>query len=419
MKVKVKPSVISGSVNAPSSKSSMQRAVAAALLAEGKSVLLNPSLAEDSLAAINMAECLGAQVTMLSDRVEIEGGFSPVRRLLNCGESGLGVRMFSAIASLDSSTIDITGSGTIMNRPMDMVIDTLGKLGVKVSSNNGKLPLTVTGPLRGAKTEVDGSVSSQFLTGLLVALPLVDQDSEIIVNSLKSKPYIDLTIEVLRIFGVDIVNENYERFIVKGGQRYIPRTYSVEEDWSGIAFLAVAGALGKGVSINGVSNSSAQADREIINILKRAGATVTLNKNSLRVEGAVLQSFEADITDCPDLAPPLVALASFCRGKSVINGASRLVTKESNRAETLIDEFSKLGVIIDMIDDALLVTGNEIVKGAQCTSHGDHRIAMAVAVAALRADGDVVIDRADAINKSYPQFYKDLALLGANIEINN
>ncbi|MEE4116940.1 MAG: 3-phosphoshikimate 1-carboxyvinyltransferase [Marinilabiliaceae bacterium] len=419
MKVIIKPSSIGGSVNAPSSKSSMQRAVAAALLARGKSVLLNPSLANDSLAAMNMAECLGAVVRRMPGRVEIDGGLKPGCRTLDGGESGLAVRMFSAIASLCSDTIEISGSGTIMGRPMDMVVNTLRMLGAEVNSTGGKLPVTLKGPVRGGRAEVDGSVSSQFLTGLLVALPLVEDDTELIVSSLKSKPYIDLTIEVLRNFGVEIVNQDYRKFYIRGGQKYTPCTYMVEEDWSGIAFLAVAGALGRGISIEGVSATSLQADRVITDILERAGAGVTFTNNSLKVAASVLHSFEADITDCPDLAPPLVALASFCRGRSLIKGTSRLRAKESNRAETLCNEFSKLGVMIDSAADSLTVTGTDTIKSAACTSHGDHRIAMAVAVAALHAEGEVEIANADAINKSYPEFFNNLGALGADIEINN
>lgn len=416
MEVKISPSLISGSVEAQASKSSMQRGIAGALLARGKSVLLNPSFSDDSLAALHMAECLGAKVSKMKDKVIIEGGLAPECSTLDCGESGLAVRMFSAIASLCEKEITLKGAGSIMDRPMSMIADALSSMGVEVSTTNGRLPLKIRGPIEGGNCYVDGSLSSQFLTGLLFALPLVSKDSVIRVDSLQSKPYIDLTIRVLSQFGIEIDNRAYEKILIKGKQEFRPVEYRVEEDWSGIAFLAVAGAIAGSVEVTKLSAGSVQADKKIIEILENCGADININDNTLEVKKQRLNPFIFDISDSPDLAPPLVALATFCDGNSVITGTRRLKSKESNRAKTLYQEFRKIGVDITISQNSMEIKGAKNVKGGRVNSHGDHRIAMALAVAATVADGPVIIEGAESINKSYPGFYDHMRILGAEVD---
>lgn len=417
MRVVVNHNQLEGTVTAPSSKSSMQRAVAAALMADGESVLWNPSFADDCISAINMAECLGAKVQKFNNRVVIEGGFNPVCNELDCGESGLGVRMFSALASLADQEIFFNGKGTILNRPMNMIVSTLEQLGVRVNTTEGRLPLSVSGPLKGGLAYVDGSKSSQFLTGLLMALPSVLDDTSLIINNLNSKPYIDLTIDILNKFNIEVENLEYKKINIKGRQKFRPINYIVEEDWSGVAFLAVGGALGNGITVKGVSKESVQADKIILDILSRAGASIKWTKDSFTVLGSGLKSFRTDITDCPDLAPPLVALAAFCDGTSVLTGTSRLIDKESDRASTLKMEFEKLGVEIKVDLNSIEIRGGDKTRSAVCNSHGDHRIAMALAIAGTQTEGTVEIIDAECINKSYPSFYEDIAGIGANIEI--
>ena len=190
-----------------------------------------------------MAECLGAFFDISEEKIEVKGGFNPSCKTLNGGESGLGIRMFSAIASLSEKELEFNGTGSILNRPMDMLQQTLESLGVNVTTSNGKLPLKIKGPLKGGKAKVDGSVSSQFLTGLLFALPLAENDSVLEISNLKSKPYIDLTLDVLKKFGISIENKGYKKFIIPKKQKYIATEYKVEGDWSGASFLAVLGAI--------------------------------------------------------------------------------------------------------------------------------------------------------------------------------
>jgi 3-phosphoshikimate 1-carboxyvinyltransferase len=416
MIVKVNPSVASGTIVAPASKSSMQRAVAAALLANGISTLENPSFSDDSISVLKMAECLGAIIDIFGKKVRIQGGFNPVCNTLDCGESGLGVRMFSAIAALSEKEIFFSGSGSVLARPMDMLQDTLERFGVTVKTTNGKLPVTVKGPLKGGMAKADGSVSSQFLTGLLFALPLSKKDSVIEISNLKSKPYIDLTLDVLQKFGVIINHQNYKTFYIPGNQKYIAVNYQVEGDWSGAAFFAVLGAISGKVAIQKLQLNSTQPDKKILEILKMAGANVSEKNEKVIISPGKLKAFQIDIDDNPDLAPPLVALASFCQGKSVISGTERLKAKESNRPFVLQKEFSTLGVDIQVFENRIEIEGTKTINGGEVFSHGDHRIAMALGIAATQSESPVKIYNAEVINKSYPDFFTDLQILRVVLE---
>jgi 3-phosphoshikimate 1-carboxyvinyltransferase len=408
------PSEISGSVKAPSSKSMTQRAVAAALLAEGRSLIHNPSYCDDALAAMSIAAGLGARVEPQPDVLTIEGSAVLKETKLNCGESGLAIRMFSPVAALYPVEITMSGAASLKKRPMAMIEEALVQLGASCKSSGGFLPLTIKGPLSGGTCEIDGSVSSQLLTGLLMALPLAEKDSVIKVKNLKSRPYIDMTIGILKTFGIVIENNDYEIFRVKGKQKYIPSEYTCEGDWSGAAFLLVAGAINGNLTVNGLDSRSTQSDISILKALQSAGAKIETSSGSFKISKSELKAFNFDATHSPDLFPPLVALASYCNGKSQIKGVSRLVHKESDRAQTLKEEFGKMNISIDINGDVMTVTGGQ-PEGAHVESHGDHRIAMAVAVAALGASGTVYLRDSHAVEKSYPEFYRDMAVLGAII----
>ena len=263
MKRIISPSTIDGVIPAPSSKSMMQRCIVAALLAEGQTAIVNHSLCDDTRAAIKIAEQLGASVSIEQDVVRISGGFDPKEEVLHCGESGLAIRMFSAVASLHHAPIVLTGLGSLENRPIGMVEQPLSELGVKCETTNGFIPIRVKGPLKGGSAQVDGSTTSQFLTGLLMSLPVVHDDSELLVHNLKSKPYIDITLNVLNDFGIEVENQAYKRFFIKGNQQYKAREYEVEGDWSGAAFLLTAGALKGRVRVTGIQTDSSQMQTDI------------------------------------------------------------------------------------------------------------------------------------------------------------
>jgi len=415
----VEPSVIKGQVNAPASKSMTQRAIAAALLANGQSIIHNPSYCDDSLAAMSIAVGLGARVVPQPYKLEINSSGELKESKLNCGESGLAIRMFSPIAALYPAEITMVGANSLKKRPMSMVEEALRQLGVKCLSNNGFLPLTIQGPIKGGYSEIDGSVSSQLLTGLLMALPLAARDSEIKVNNLKSKPYIDMTIQILKSFGITIHNSDYKLFKVPGNQKYLPQSYIVEADWSGGAFLLIAGAINGSITVNGLRTDSMQSDKAIIEALKQAGANMKISENTIEITSSDLKAFDFDATESPDLFPPLVALAAYCKGSSSIKGVSRLVYKESDRAQALRaqalrEEFGKMNIAIDIRDDYMHITGGK-PQGAHVESHDDHRIAMSLAVAALKASDKVHIRDSQCVAKSYPHFFDDLRQLGATV----
>jgi 3-phosphoshikimate 1-carboxyvinyltransferase len=427
MNVTISPSVIRGSLRAPASKSSMQRACAAALISQTKSHILNPGSSNDDLAALRVIRVLGAVVENLPDgSLTIESrGIQPVSDFVNCGESGLGIRMFAPLVAMHSHTMIIEGEGSLLGRPMDFFDEIFPRLGVDIRSNMGKLPIQLKGPLIPSDIHTDGSLSSQFLTGLLMAYAAADaSDVSITVSNLKSRPYIDLTLSIMREFGLKVPeNRNYQTFYFSSGTWKKPSgsiEYTVEGDWSGGAFLLVAAAIAGQAVLLGLDPDSAQADKLILHALKDSGVPVMTKKNEIRIGDGrplLLKAFHFDATDCPDLFPPLVALASVCHGSSFIKGVSRLAHKESNRALTLQEEFAKLGVDILLNDDVMGIKGTGMLKAATVHSRHDHRIAMATAVAALRAEGPVHIEEADAINKSYPSFFDDLRRLGGSVHV--
>ncbi len=419
MIVKIRPSTLHGIIVAPASKSSMQRACAAALLCEGASEIINPGKSNDDFAALDVIQKLGARVVSNEDGslTIFSQGVDPVDNEINCGESGLGIRMFTPIAALSNKAITISGTGSLQTRPMNFFDEIFPLLGIQIKSQQGRLPLQIQGPLQPADIEVDGSLSSQFLTGLLMAFGAsVTKPVSIKVNGLKSKPYIDLTLQVMESFGRKVTHNNYEYFHLQPQTiNYEPQSYTVEGDWSGGAFLLVAGAIAGRISIKGLDISSTQADKAILQALQDSGCFLSIQKEGIEIGPAPLKAFHFDATDCPDLFPPLVALASYCEGTTTIEGVSRLAHKESNRAFTLQEEFAKLGVEIILQHDVMLVKGGQL-NGATVHSRHDHRIAMACTVAALKANGEVAIEEAKAINKSYPDFYKHLQKLGTGIE---
>ena len=411
MKTTIHKGRIAGSITAPASKSYAQRAVAAALLAGGETTLTHLDLCNDTRAALDVARRLGASVSHEGTTYTIRGGLNPVSTKLNIGESGLATRLFTPIASLCHMPITINGEGSILRRPIEMMEEPLQALGVEVISNWGYLPISVKGPMRGGEIHVDGSLSSQFITGLLMALPLSPNDTVLHVENLKSRPYVDMTIDLAARFGVAIEHNNYEQFYIAGGQHYTPCTYNIEGDWSGASCLLVAGATAGSITIRNLNHISLQADLAIIEALARAGAEIITTNSSVTVHGGPLHAFEFDATDCPDLFPALAALAASCEGTSVLTGTQRLTYKESNRAETIAEVFGRLGIGVDLSEENTMRITGGTVSSAVVDSHNDHRIAMAAAVAALSSDDSVVIEGANAADKSYPNFWNDLDTL--------
>ena len=407
---RIKPSIIDGHIHAPSSKSIMQRAIAISTLSKC-SKILNPSFCDDSQSAINIAKSLGSDIQIRNNALYIKSNQFPPNNLINCGESGLCMRMFAPILSLQKTPFTLISKGSLCQRPIS-IGNALTSLGVQCKSNNEIL--TIQGPINAGKITIDGSITSQLLTGLLMALPLCNGDSTIQVTNLASKPYIIMTIALLRHLGIIIDStKNLNLFHIQGNQQYTPFTYYVEGDWSAASFFLVAGAIGGKIHINGISTHSLQADKAILDVLKMVGANIIISKDSIFIEKRKLNMFEFDATQCPDLIPPLVALACSCHGTSTLKGAKRLIYKESNRAKALLSEFTKLNGKIILKDDIIQVTGSRL-HGATIESHNDHRIAMAISIAAINAKSDVIVNNHKCVSKSYPNFFKDLESVSHN-----
>jgi 3-phosphoshikimate 1-carboxyvinyltransferase len=414
MKRYVYPSEISGTVKAPASKSEMQRGAAAALLAQGESILVNPSFCDDALAALDIIEKMGAKVKKTSDNVIIQGGLDIQNGNLNCGESGLGIRMFTPLAALAERPVTLTAEGTLLKRPVSLIENELAHLGAEVTSNKGYAPIKITSALRGGETEIDGSISSQSLTGLLMALPAAANDSIIKVNNLTSRRYIDMTIKILKAFSIDVENIAYKEFRIKGKQKYKPAVLEIEGDWSGAAFLLCAGAINGSLKVTGLNTASLQPDMAVLEALKAAEADLIINSDSVEVKKSSLKGFTFDASQCPDLFPPLAALALFCEGTTEIKGVHRLKHKETDRSVTIKEELAAIGGDITIEGDSMIIKKSPIT-GGDSNSRGDHRIAMACAIAALKASGPVSIEDAEAVNKSYPQFFDDIMKAGVKI----
>ena len=416
------PGNIDGIIFAPASKSCMQRACAAALLHEGETIIHHKGSSEDDLTTLEIIKQLGAIVIeQANGDLFITGKkkfqHSPLANpsIINCNESGLALRMFAPIIAMQSSASIITGKGSLMQRPIDPFLQIFSLLGVSIDTNNGKLPITIQGPIKPTDIEIEGSSSSQYLTGLLFALAKLSLEPlRIKVNNLISTPYVDLTLEILEHFGYNIVNEGNQYFTI---HPTTPVTsiieYTIEGDWSGASFLLVAGAVAGSIEIKGLNVQSKQADKSILQVLNTTGARLSISDESIKIEKPIgnkkLLPFNFDATHCPDLFPPLVALAAYCDGISVIEGVDRLSGKESNRAKSLQDTFAVFGVKIDLQDNLMIIHGGGEIRGGNVSSCNDHRIAMSAAIVGLKSTNKVIIEDAQVVNKSYPNFFKDIS----------
>lgn len=426
MILKVRPSKLSGSVKAPSSKSISQRFIAAALLASDPSRLFNYSECDDCTAAIKLALDLGAEIELAQSGIGVipsEGGIPrPRTNELSAGESGLSFRLFSAIAALSSEEITLNAEGTLCSRPQQFVADGLNALGATATLEDGKAPLNISDHIKGGEIEIDGSISSQFLTGLLLALPYAEEDSTVRVKGLVSRPYMEMTLEVMELFELDCKHteeEGIDIFEIPGNQSAKGGDYVIDGDWSAAAALLTLGALAGSpeVEVTGIRGSLTQADSGIKGALLFAGYHLLGTDDGLQIKKKKPRGFNLDLTNSPDLFPVLAVLAGFGKKKSTLKGVSRLGGKESNRATVLQSELAKAGINIELDGDTMTIIPGKI-KSCKIDSHGDHRIVMAAAIIGC-AGAEVEIEGAECVSKSYPGFFDDLEALGANISTAN
>lgn len=424
--ITISKSVLNGSIEIPASKSIFQRACAAAVLKQGATVIKNCGYSNDDKAAIEIIKTLGTQAVFVGTSAifKFEPKIEQVTEtvVLDCNESGLSSRMFMPVVNTIFYSSKFIGEGSLTKRPFQPLIDALKALGIEVYDNNGSLPIRLEGNLLPQDITVDGSSSSQFLTGLLLAFSSfsLSEPVTITVTNLVSKPYIDLTLQVIASFQLNTPqNDAYQTFTfhpkpLELGQQL---KYTVEGDWSaGIAVL-VAGAMCGEVIAEGIDAFTLQGDKQILQALMEAGVRTSIESDKVTASQASLKAFHYNAIDTPDAFPVLAALATQCEGTSIIEGVHRLVHKESNRAEVILQTLTTCGVDASIQDDMLVIKGKTAIKGGlMLSSAGDHRIAMMITLLGMVAEEPIVLTESEVIAKSFPSYYESLIKVGANIQ---
>ncbi|MEM2133317.1 MAG: 3-phosphoshikimate 1-carboxyvinyltransferase [Candidatus Jordarchaeaceae archaeon] len=413
---------LQGAVSAPPSKSYTHRAFIISTLAEGKSEIFEPLISRDTLASIRACEALGAVIERRGEKVWcVSGSPSPKtpEDVINVDNSGTTIRIMTAVSSLAPGFTVLTGDSSIRQRPMGPLIKSLGDLGVRCFSTKGddKPPIVVEGGgIKGGKTNIPGHISSQFISALLIACPLAKNETRISFTSeLKSEPYLEMTMEVLSLFKGNIKYLPNMGVVIPPKQTYSPTSVRIPGDFSSAAFILSAAAItDSDVKIHNLDMGSKQGDKKIVDILIKMGAEVELGENYVRIIGGhKLKGISFDCGNNPDLLPILAVLGSVAEGKTDIFNAQHVRYKESDRISAMAKELSKMGIRIDEKIDGLTIHGGKL-KGAHVETYNDHRILMALAVAALAAEGETIISGVESVDVSYPSFLEDMNFLGAN-----
>lgn len=423
MKAKITPSSIKcRSIQIPPSKSMAHRAIVCASLADGRSVITNVDYSVDIQTTINGMRKLGAQITELQDSVIIDGISSfenVIDTEIECNESGSTLRFFIPIFSLTGKQITFTGSKRLMERPQNVYQEIFSKQGLSFSQEDGEI--IINGKLKSQEYKVKGNISSQFISGLCFILPLLKGDSVIRIEApFESKSYVDLTLQMMNSFGIKAEFSDDCTIKIQGNQKYKAVDMRVESDYSQLGFFAVLGALQGPLDCLGLNVDSLQGDKEIIDILAKMDTKIEIIENGYRVHKANLKGTIIDLNNCPDLGPILTTCSTFAEGETTMINAARLRIKESDRIKAMEDELKKCGIQISSTHDTVTVFGpsewntSEILHG-----HNDHRIVMALAIGATVAKDSIVIDDAQSIRKSYPNFFKDLIKLGIKVELSD
>ena len=422
--LKIYPGKLSGEVKIPPSKSMAHRAVICAALGDGVSKVTNIDYSDDIIATIEAMSALGAKITKKEDYLEVYGVNSPEnieansvkeQRTIDCNESGSTLRFLVPIAALFDGVNRFVGRGNLGKRPLDTYYKIFDEQGIKYSYKDGILDLKTEGKLKAGEFKMEGNISSQFITGLLFTLPLLDGDSKIVITTeMESKGYIDLTLRAIKDFGVEIINNNYEEFIIKGNQIYKSIDYRVEGDYSQAAFFFCADALSSNIVLNDLKLDSLQGDKEVIDILQRMGLKLNNKDNGLIGSASLgLKSTIIDGSQCPDIIPVVSLVAALSEGTTEIINAGRLRIKECDRLAAVTSELNKLGAKIIEKEEGLIIEGVKELKGnVEVWSHKDHRIAMTMAIASTMCKEPIILKDYECVSKSYPQFWDDFKNLG-------
>ena len=417
MKAVIKPSKVSGSVKIPPSKSMAHRAIICAALADGKSVISNIDYSVDITTTIECMRSLGADIVCDGDVVTVQGikNFSCLKNnIIECNESGSTLRFLIPVFSLTEQKITFTGKNRLLKRPQKIYAEMFRKSGLFFAQDDEKIE--ICGALPAGEYTVSGDVSSQFISGLLFTLPLLQDNSKIhILPPFESRSYIDLTIQMLAKFGIVIQWEDDLTLYVKGGQKYIPHNETVEGDFSQFAFFGVLSAINGPVDICGMDPQSLQGDRQILDILADFGCDVQFNDGVYRISADKLCAAPIDLKNCPDLGPVLCTLAMFSKGDTYISNAGRLRIKESDRIAAMQAECAKMGCTVTDTENEMTIRGGFAKPAETLYGWKDHRIVMACAVALTVLGGE--IEGCEAITKSYPSFFEDLKKVGTEVEL--
>ena len=405
------PTALSGIVSAPPSKSIAHRALICAALADGVSTVSPVDCSKDMDATIGALTAMGATIIRTGKTVTVTGiGKAANNAVIDCLESGSTVRFLIPVAAALGIDASFIGHGRLPDRPLTPFYDILPCKGINLSGD--KLPLNISGQLKSGEFSLRGDISSQFITGLLFALPLLDGDSTIhLTTKLESAPYIDLTLDVLARFGIQI-NKTEQDYHIRGGQEYRPGNFTVEGDYSNAAFWLTAAALGNQIDVASLSPNSLQGDRRILDALSAFGAAFSLKDGVYHCTAPVCRPAVIDGRDIPDILPILCVAATAVKGESIITGTKRLKMKESDRAAAMVDCLTRLGAKICEEDDRLIIRGETRLTGGRVNGYNDHRIVMSMAVASCLTDSPVIIEGTKAVEKSYPGFFDDWHRLG-------
>ncbi|AFS78232.1 3-phosphoshikimate 1-carboxyvinyltransferase AroA [Gottschalkia acidurici 9a] len=424
--IKITPSELKGEVNIPPSKSMSHRAIICASLSEGISNIDNVDFSDDIIATLEGMKSLGVEVLGIekdkeksTSKVIIKGKdeLKVLNDTIDCFESGSTIRFLIPIATLANEKIKVTGRGRLVERPMDTYYKIFEKQNIKYETTDGKIPVTIEGKIKPDTFEMEGNISSQFITGLLFTLPLLNEDSKIVITTeLESKGYVDLTIDVLKKFGIEIENKDYKEFYIRGNQKYKARDYKVEGDYSQVAFWIVGGILNGDIKCNGLDLESLQGDKVVLEIVKKMGANIITEGDSVIVKKSKTKGTVIDASECPDIIPILSVLASVSEGETRVINGKRLRIKESDRLNSTATILNELGADVEELEDGLIIRGVEKLKGGvTLDSWGDHRIAMALGIASTICEEPIIITNSHVVAKSYPNFWEDFTEVGGKI----
>lgn len=418
MEIKIKRSYLSGDILVPASKSHTIRALVIAGLAEGTSVLKNPLFSSDTESCIAGIRTMGSGVVVGENHVEVTGvGNAPAfsSQTIDMGNSGTSLRMLTGIATIGSQPVKFDGDDSLRTRPMQPLFTALEKLGAKVESTNGKCPFTIRGPIKGGKTEVNG-MSSQYLSSLLIACPLIEQDTEIIVHQLMEKPYVEITLDWLKSQSIQFEQKGLDWFKIKGGQSYKPFSGYIPSDFSTATFPLCAAAVTRSeIKIKGLDFNDPQGDKEVFQHLEKMGVHLQHVEDGIIVTGGELTGSDIDMNNIPDALPAMAALACYAKGTTRLINVAQARFKECDRIKAMATELKKMGADITELDDGLIIHESSL-KGTCVHGYHDHRMVMALALAGMGAEGETLIDTAESFKITYPGFVKDFKHIQANIK---